>query len=262
MNKTYVVIPHYRGEKYLADCLQSVLDNRCPPENIVVIDNNSPGDQVELLCKQFGKINLFRNKINLGFGKACNIGTDYALRNGASNVLILNQDTIVSEGAVESLVRVLESSRNMAIAAPLLYKFDQKSFEAFFITWYISQCPEILSDALEGNLKDFYPIQNVSGACMAVKAEAINTIGLFDPLYFMYSEDDDFCRRVNKCGYQTALVPSAKVFHAHSHTADSGSIFIDRCKINSKIIYTLKDLDKSFSMNCAKIIKMWFVDSL
>ena len=97
---------------------------------------------------------------------------------------------------------------------------------------------------------------------MAVKAEAINTIGLFDPLYFMYSEDDDFCRRVNKCGYQTALVPSAKVFHAHSHTADSGSIFIDRCKINSKIIYTLKDLDKSFSMNCAKIIKMWFVDSL
>jgi GT2 family glycosyltransferase len=262
MQKVFVVIPHYRGEKYLAACLQSVVDNHCPPENIVVVDNNSPGNHVEQLCKQFGKINLLRNEINHGFGKACNIGADFAFKRGARHILILNQDTIVSEGTIESLVRVLESNRDMAIAAPLLYKFDQRSFEPFFITWYISQCPEMVSDALEGNLKDFYPVKKVSGACMAVKAETIDVIGLFDPLYFMYCEDDDFCRRAKKCGYQTAIVPSAKVFHAHSHTAESGSTFIDQFKISSRIIYTLKDLDKSFALNSAKVIKMGFVDSL
>ncbi len=258
-----VVIPHYQGERWLTRCIQSVLDNGLPPENITLVDNYSPGHDIGRLCEPFKGIRLIKNKVNLGFGRACNIGVEAALGEGAEYLVILNQDCMVKPNALNRLVGVLKADTHIALAAPILYEYEDTLIESFFIRWFITQCPGLLSDALKGTLQPCYTMQRASGACLAVRAETVRKFGLFDPIYFMYAEDDDLCRRLCVAGYKIALVPAAGVHHAHSNSERTAHhLNLERLKRKSALFCELKDPSRHFWFSFLKAIKMMLSSQL
>ena len=123
-------------------------------------------------------------------------------------------------------------------------------------------------DSLYRKNKIYYQINYISGACFAIRTSTIKRIGLFDPLYFMYKEDDDLCRRVKYTNKKIVLVKNAKVMHIsrvdtdYSTSGDYSNTDIYRLKRVSNEIYILKDINKSLLQNMLIIFRKKIEDYL
>lgn len=94
MENLFVIIVTYNGEKWIDKCLSSVYKSTIPLTTIV-IDNKSSDNTVQYIKTNFPMVILFEYQNNLGFGKANNIGIEYALKNNADYIYLLNQDAWV-----------------------------------------------------------------------------------------------------------------------------------------------------------------------
>lgn len=160
------------------------------------------------------------------------------------------------------MIKPLIESYNIMITAPIPYSYDFTKIESFFIKWYLAQCPDLLNDALNNNLKTKYEVQYISGACFAIRSIFIQKYGFFDPIYFMYSEDEDLCRRVINLGYKIVIVPKAKFAHYHTHTSKDEKVQnkINLWRRHSRAIYQLKDIKDPFYNAISRLIYKYFID--
>ena len=95
------------------------------PLEVVVIDNHSTDDSVKVLRRDFPDFRVIENPENYGVARGRNIGIDYALKNGAESVLILDNDTIVDKHFLSELVQVFYTDPLVGIVGPLIYYYEQ-----------------------------------------------------------------------------------------------------------------------------------------
>lgn len=98
--KISVIIVNYNGQDFLADCLESVLKSDYPNYEVILVDNNSSDNSVNIIKNKFQQVKIIINKKNFGFARANNIGIQQA--NGDA-FLLLNNDTVVSPQLVRQL---------------------------------------------------------------------------------------------------------------------------------------------------------------
>ncbi len=101
MNMSWIIIITYNALPWIGKCIES-----CPNLPIVVVDNGSSDTTVNFIKTNFPSIYLLCQENNLGFGQANNLGISYALKQGADYVFLLNQDTYLQNGCIESLIEV------------------------------------------------------------------------------------------------------------------------------------------------------------
>jgi N-acetylglucosaminyl-diphospho-decaprenol L-rhamnosyltransferase len=190
-----------------------------------VVDNASSDESVRVIRRCFPRVRLLENSSNVGFARANN----QALRElGADYVLLLNPDTIVHAGAVDRMVRFLQDHPTAAAVGCMLLNEDgslQPSCRSFPTP--LKHLAEVLRLP---RLCRHVPVLNqrcvlawkhdqiravawVSGACLAMRREAIREVGLFDEGYFMYAEELDWCYRARQHGWLVYYMPDAKVTH-------------------------------------------------
>ena len=102
----YSVIVTHNGAKWIKKCIDSLLSSELAT-TIILIDNNSSDKTVEFVSKNFPSVVVLENKLNLGFGKANNLGISYALKKEADFVLLLNQDAYINNQTLKDLVAIL-----------------------------------------------------------------------------------------------------------------------------------------------------------
>ncbi len=145
----------------------------------------------ERLKEEFSQHTFIQNESNLGFAEGNNVGIEYALRNGAEYVLILNNDTIVKQNLLELLINVAKSDRNIGIVAPKILNADNHRIidstgHVFRFGRLIDRgCREIDNGKYDSKV-------DIVGACTAsalYKKEMLEMIGLFDESFFMQYED-------------------------------------------------------------------------
>ena len=223
-----IVIVNYNSTDHLLGCLKSLVDNCCDiPVNIMVYDNASKEDDVDRLKRAFPQILLTKNNRNLGFAKAVNKG----LKKGSEPyILILNPDTLVQPGFITTAIRHMSDHPEVGILGPKIFDHDgaiQGSARAFpnlltaifgrksILSKIFPKNPitreNILTDRSDGMTP--MEVDWVSGACMMVRREAVNQVGLLDETFFMYWEDADWCRRIWQKGWKVIYFPSASVTH-------------------------------------------------
>jgi len=223
-----VVIVNYNAGPILIECVRSVLPQ---VTEILVVDNASSDTSVEACARQFAdepRLKFLRNKINLGFAVACNIG--FAEANG-DYLLFLNPDCHLNEGAVAELVQVLCADPANGMVGGLLVDLDGneqrggrravptpwRSFvRAFGLNRFANRWPKLFADfhMHKEPLPDRpIEVEAISGACMLVKREAISAVGLWDEGYFLHCEDLDWCMRFRQLGRKILFVPSVRVTH-------------------------------------------------
>jgi GT2 family glycosyltransferase len=134
---------------------------------------------------------------------------------------------------------------DIMIVAPLLKTYTDDSVEDFFIKYYISQAPAFLTDLLRGETADHYPLERISGACFAfgLRQERYPYAYFFDPLFFMYYEDEELCQRIRAAGGKIVLTHGGAVFyHRHSNTdPEEDRDAILRSQLLSRNILRLKE---------------------
>lgn len=217
-----IIILNYNVSSFLHLCLQSVFASiEGLDAEVIVIDNNSPDDSVDMVKKNFPQAKLIENKENVGFAIANNQGVEMAK---GEYVCILNPDTVVTETTfVNSLQKVYtlpnvgilgvqlidgkgrylpESKRNLPTPKVAICKI-LGSYFANKAPYYANHIPK----NGEGN------VAILVGAFMLIKKSLYKKVGGFDERYFMYGEDIDLSYTIEKLGYQNYYYGSEKVIH-------------------------------------------------
>jgi GT2 family glycosyltransferase len=219
--KVAAVIVSYNGAAWLAGALNSLRESRhaCRP---IVVDNASTDDTVARVRHGFPEVRLIESGANLGFGRGNNLGIEAALREGADAVFLLNQDAWVTPEAVGQMVDFLAAEPGFAIVSPLHCSPDLGRVDPNTQSAYLQRhASAYLSDACLGRVQAHYPIRGVNAAAWMVRAEVFRRVGGFDPLFFMYGEDDDLIERFAHHGLRTALLPAARIVHLRAKASSA-----------------------------------------
>lgn len=230
MNKVVVIIVTYNGMKWIEECLNSVL-NSSIPVSIIVVDNNSSDGTVEYIKEVFSNVILLEQNINLGFGKANNIGMSYALKNCADFVFLLNQDAFVGKDTIEKLTEVALSNPNYGILSPIQLDYSGKLLENYFFKFMADdRSRTFYSDfVLNNELKEIYDVNFIQAAAWLLPIKTIMKMGGFDPIFFHYGEDNNFCQRVLYHNLKIGVAPNTFIRHdANKHDVGIVDLFTEK----------------------------------
>ena len=224
--KVFIIILNWNNWSDVIECLESLKNNDYPNYEVVIVDNGSK----ERPQAPSSDIKIIYNKKNLGFSEGNNIGIKYALENGADYVLLLNNDTIVSNNFLSKLVKVAESDKEIGMTAPKIYSYDQKDkiwFAGGKINWLYNKGEMKGYDEIDRGQYDLPEMQNsdyLTGCCLLVKKNVIEKIGLLPEEYFLYYEDTDWSFSVQKAGFKNVFVPGSKIWHKGSKSSQEFSV--------------------------------------
>jgi GT2 family glycosyltransferase len=210
MNVTVVIVT-YNGEQWLTRCLKSVFASTIPI-NVVVVDNYSTDKTFDII-NQFPGVKLIRLNENSGFGHANNIGLSEALSKNMDYVFLLNQDAYLEETTIERLIDVHQNHKAYGILSPIHLNGNGLSLDINFSN-YLRSNKSIIFDALKTNrLKAVYDVPFVNAAGWLIPKQTLLDIGGFDPIFYHYGEDVNYCQRILFHGFKIGVVPDAFMRH-------------------------------------------------
>lgn len=202
--KVYVIIVTYNGAAWIDKNLYS-LGQSLYPVKVIVIDNNSQDNTVSLV-KKYAGAEVIESSVNLGFGRANNIGIAKALEQGADYVFLLNQDAWIFEGTVASLIAKMENNPGLGIASPLHFNADEVTFDAGFATYYSRKTSELAGQGIA-------IVPFVNAAAWMITRKCIERTGYFEPLFGHYGEDRNYCDRVTYHKFLIGIDAESKIIH-------------------------------------------------
>lgn len=209
---TTVIIITYNGINWIEKCFEKLKSN-VTGISIIVVDNASTDGTPEFIHSKYPEIYLFQLPVNLGFGKANNIGLNRALDINADYVFLLNQDAWIEPDAIEKLIKIHQKHSEYGLLSPVHLDGNGNNFDSKFYQYCFSPVKKLILDAVENNLDEIYPAEFVNAACWLIPRETIEIIGGFDPLFPHYGEDEDYCNRIKNKGRLIGICPKLKVFH-------------------------------------------------
>ncbi len=225
MSHVAIILVNWNGATDTIACIQSLQTIVSPSYELIVVDNGSTDDSISQLKAYFSELTLIESKTNLGFAGGNNLGLNYALAKDFTQILLLNNDTLVSETFIQNLITVAETNPRYGILSPTILTYPSEKI------WYAGgKIDWLRSGGYHFNMgQDFDPVSLtkpaqtcsfLSGCCMLIKREVIEQVGLLDPDYFLYMEDADYCVRVTRAGYELVYVPASKIWHRVSSAVD------------------------------------------
>lgn len=211
--KIYVIIVTYNAMKWVDRCFGSLRQSETPCVP-VVIDNLSKDETVGYIREHYPEAHLIVNSENRGFGQANNQGIEWAYRQGGTNFFLLNQDAWVHPDTIGKLVAI-QNEKSIAVVSPIhLNGPGDKMDFGFFSKIVLSEKNQnYVSDLEIGCVKSFYSVFKINAAAWMLSRKTIETIGGFDPIYFHYGEDGNYCQRIKYHKEQVVFVPGAYIHH-------------------------------------------------
>lgn len=233
----YIIIVNYQGHGLLHQCLKSIrLLNITDAEiRTIVVDNGPIAARVQDLGNIYRYI---RNKTNLGFTGANNIGIRIALNAGADYVWLVNNDTILHEHAA-CLIHAFDVGTGIAGSKILFAKGHEYHHDRYRVSelgrviWYAGGIIDWRN--MYGSHRGVDEVDHaqydqpeetdfVSGCSMMISAKAADDIGLLDDRYFLYLEDLDYCLRAKRKGWKVIYYPDSVLWHENAGSSGgSGS---------------------------------------
>lgn len=212
--KILVVVVTYNGIKWIHHCLKSIEFSNQALE-CLVIDNGSNDGTQDFILNNFPKVIFIQSEVNLGFGKANNIGLKFALEHGYDYVYLLNQDAWITPHTIDKLIEIHEKYNEYGILSPFQLQANSKALDNNFAQLVCSfqSNRELISDLYSGTTKQVYSVPFVMAAHWLISKECLNKVGGFSPSFPHYGEDDNYIDRALYHGFKVGIVPEAIAIH-------------------------------------------------
>lgn len=215
-----IAIISYNSSAKLKDCFDSLKNQNYSRELIdfIFIDNNSSDNSVELAEESVINFRIIKNSDNKGFAEANNQAYELAKSLKVDYLILLNDDTIVTNDWLSQLINVAEQDDKIGAVQSKLMLWPEKelinSFGNVFTFLGFGYCNHYREiDCLE-TLP--FEVPYASGAAMAIKMSALEKVGLFSNDFFMYHEDADLGWRLRLAGYKVLFIPQSVVYHKYN----------------------------------------------
>lgn len=222
-----IVFVNYNSTRYLLKSLERVFHLSGGRDVKVFVVDNASQESLDVVTERFPAVCLIRNTVNEGFAAAANRALS---RGGSPFVVLVNPDTLIQEGFLETAVGYMESHPSVGVLGPRILNPDgtlQGSARGFpgvstflfgrssLLTRWFPENPLSRKNvlALDRGLREPLEVDWVSGACMVVRRKAFEAVGLLDDGFFMYWEDADWCRRMWDADWKVVHHPSVSVVH-------------------------------------------------
>ena len=210
--KICTIIVTFNGENWIEKCLACLRESSVKTD-IIVVDNASNDNTKNIIREKFPEIKLIECPKNFGFGKANNIGIEKVLENNTDFVFLLNQDTELDPHALRQMLEV-QMATGAGVVSPIHLNIDGSSVDRLFLE-YTAGNKKIFSDLFLQKTKNFYELPYVNAAAWLVSMKCLEKVGGFDPLFYHYGEDEDYCYRMKYFGERLCIATKAVVRHCH-----------------------------------------------
>ncbi|HKM45463.1 MAG TPA: glycosyltransferase family 2 protein [Dysgonamonadaceae bacterium] len=231
MIKTSVVILNWNGAELLKKFLPTVLKYTQSADcEVVVADNHSSDNSVEVLMSEFPSVKLILLDKNYGFAE----GYNRALKEvTAKYVVLLNSDIETTDNWLEPLIDHLENNPDTAAVQPKILSYADKSkFEyagaagGFIDRYGYPFCRGRILDELEEDRGQYNNIERIfwaTGACLCMRLTEYEKTGGLDGDFFAHMEEIDLCWRLQSRGKSIVCVPQSTVYHVGGASLNSES---------------------------------------
>lgn len=254
-----IIIISYNGRNLTVNCINSILDSYfykyIDNIKITIVDNNSSDDTIEYISKHYPEIEIIKNKENLGYSAAVNIG----MKNTKNDyVIITNNDVVFTEHSIDILLTSIKNIPKAGLIGPQQFYPNGKwqrsygDFSGIKCGLKYLFCITLIVNIFN---KYFYNINNknrkrkkveyIDGATLLVSRKIFNVIDGFDEDYFFYGEDMDFSYKLKIRNYNRYIIPKAIVYH-HRGGSDIKKTFTKEKQellIDAKILFCNKHLN-------------------
>ena len=236
-----IIIVNYKTPDLVIDCIKSVKEKtQGLSYEIIVVDNDSQDGSLEQIEAAFGKsIQIIDSGSNLGFGKANNLGAQYAT---GKYLFLLNSDTVLINNAIKILFDYIEAHQDVGVVGGNLYteeltpsvsydsEFDEIADIKAKASWHRIVC-DLVVRQIDRRIKNakyrqhriygkYFNFSNrpksvayIFGADMMIRKQIFDQVQGFDKRFFMYSEEEEMTWRIQQQGYKSVNVPDAKIVH-------------------------------------------------
>jgi GT2 family glycosyltransferase len=240
--KVAIIVLNWNGLKDTLACLASLKRLDYSAYEVVVIDNGSTDNSVEMIRVTHPWVTLIETGENLGYVGGNNRGLEYARQTGADYGLLLNNDTEVSPNFLNLLVEAAEQDPTVGIVGPTIYYFDEPEViwsAGGAIDWQQGDTAMIgLNQVDRGQFGQLpRPVQFVTGCALLIKMRIVGQVGLLDDRFFAYYEETEWCVRVSRAGFQILHVPQAKIWHKISLVAREASPQVHYYMIRNRLLF-------------------------
>lgn len=211
-----VILVNWNTPVHTATCISS-LKNHCNNQlfDIIVADNGSTDDSLNLLKNQFPDLVFIDNKENLGFAEGNNRGLIFSIKQSYTFSMLINTDTKVDEDIVSKLSSHLNNHLEAAAVQPCIFWMHKRSIwngeGSFNQVLGITSSDTTLSN--QNSLNNYKKAEWLTGCCMLIRNEALIKSGLFNKKFFLYYEDVELSFRLRANGYDLHYLPSCKLYH-------------------------------------------------
>ncbi len=210
-----IIIVNWNGGQVFENCLRSLSKLSYKNWELIVVDNASKDGSYNLPKKLLRKthIKLLKNKSNLGFAPANNQGYEVA---EGKYLLLLNNDTKVSINLLDVLVSKMETDTKIGVIQPKIKMMDypdhlDNAGSFFTRTGFLKHWGFGQMDSRE--FESEKNVFSVKGACMLLRKDVIDEVGLFDTDFVSYFEESDLCWRVWLSGFRVVFYPKTFIYH-------------------------------------------------
>jgi N-acetylglucosaminyl-diphospho-decaprenol L-rhamnosyltransferase len=228
------IVLNYRTPDLSASCARSVRPHLDPERDILLVVDNASGDEsaeklrAEFASPQRPEVRVISTERNGGFAFGNNVGIRAV---DARAYLLLNSDTLVRPGAIETLFRFLEDHPHAGVVGPRLeWESGEAQVSGFRFHRPIT---ELIAGSATGPIQRLLArwdvplavadqarrVEWVSFAAVMIRAEVIRKVGALDESYFMYFEDADYCRSAGRAGFEVWQEPAARVVHLRGQSS-------------------------------------------
>jgi len=247
--KTAIILLNFNSYQDTFECVESILNSNETNYQVYIVDNASQDDSFSRLKKEFQedkRISFLFSKENLGFSGGCNVGIKEALKREYDYVLLLNNDTIVTDSFLSEMLSVAKKDTKVGIVGgKTLFNDDRKSI------WDAGGY--ICEKSYRGiRRRENHPdINNVSEVgfvtcCLAlVKTEVFKKIGLLPEAYFFGTEEWEFSLRAQRAGIKLMYTPKAIIYHKVGRSHDHTSAKMLYNTYRNRILFVKRNFSKS-----------------
>lgn len=215
-----IILVCWNNRDYLKPCLRSLYEgDLCSRFDVVVVDNGSTDGSQEMLRQEFPEVRIIQNDHNVGLAKACNQGIEATT---GRYPLLLNNDTLVNGPSLDAMVAYMDANPDAGAVGGRLLNPDG-SFQAGYAGFSSLLEEFLVASGLGYQLWPGYPSHEdtseikrvgwLSSACLLLRREALDQVGLLDEEYFIYGDEADLQYRLQRAGWKVYYLPHVTTIH-------------------------------------------------
>ncbi|WP_434530794.1 glycosyltransferase family 2 protein [Haloarcula sp. NS06] len=235
-----IVILTWENYEEITKCLDSIQSITYPDYRVIVVDNGSKDGSIERLQSEYSWCEFVLNEENKGFAKGNNAGISYALDTEAEYVLLLNDDTIVTQDFLQPLVNAMQTYDNVAAVGGVNLHADSGEVHnaGYAFHPWIAAKGELYRKPKES---EPYSVDYVQSCLILLNPDFLAEHGLLNENYFLGMEDVDLAWKARENGWKVLTAPDSRIRH-HVGETSTRSPFSSYHKMRNKLQFGAENL--------------------